>query len=524
MPGSSDAEVISSLNRWRPGRAPNTLADPLGVLVTAFCVGPVAILLGVSIATGSVTESLVPQCLLTVCSICALRLLREYPLVNPVHAVILLFHWWFGYGQAVCAAFFLWKDDLTQADLYLNGAYIPMILVALGLPLYAISARWVLRHWHRPQLGIILPSDDNYSMRDFAYLSSVAIAAALVLYILSFFGLRAYETTNYLGAQVTSNSWLVPLAETTKILGFVVAAAASSLAAPHRKTSLGNRFLLFAILIVFTIQGIGTGSKGMLVLPLFYFVIAYANLRRRLPWTLLIVGLIGYLTVVEPFVASTRIEAERSGAVTSDERRWIFADSFKNFKVGGTSDHELNVESLFRGIYSNAIEISAISTTLDGPWGGQTLKDGLSALMPRFLVADKADSNMGNFFARQLGGEGKLNYVNNIAISIPFEIAGNYGLLAAWSSFAILGMLWAGIVAFCLTPCRMTTHPLTPFFIAFVMAMESSVGQFGNQVKMLAVDLLIFASVCWLLHKTDAIARRKAVKGREPRLMLVPES
>jgi hypothetical protein len=112
---------------------------------------------------------------------------------------------------------------------------------------------------------------------------------------------------------------------------------------------------------------------------------------------------------------------------------------------------------------------------------------------------------MGNFFARQLGVSEAPDYLNNVAITMPFEIVGNYGWLAGWLSFAVIGVVWASFVAFVLTVPRMTTHPLTPYLIALGMAVERSVGQFGNAIKMLLISLTLFYLVCQMTHKGSSV-------------------
>jgi hypothetical protein len=112
---------------------------------------------------------------------------------------------------------------------------------------------------------------------------------------------------------------------------------------------------------------------------------------------------------------------------------------------------------------------------------------------------------MGNLFARELGEAESSNYVQNVAITIPFEVVGNYGWLAGLLSFAIIGVGWASFVAFVLTVPRMTTHPFTPYLVAFVMGIESSVGQFGNQLKMLLMPLTLLYLVCQMRRKRSSV-------------------
>jgi hypothetical protein len=481
------------------------MADPLWPVIVAFCTVPVLLFAALSVVSGAWFDALGAQCILACGTLVSLRLLSHYPMVNPVHAVVLLFHWWFGFGPSVCAVFWSWKGDSARADAYLMGGMTPALIVAFGLPIYAWAARWVLRHWTRPQLTRVAPDGPVYEMGTLLGIGAAAALASLTLQVLSPFGLRAYKTVNYLGGQVSERWWLVPFAEAGRLVDFALAIACSFLAVPNLRKRPLTRWVMFGIAFLALERGLTSGSKGALVLPGFYFIVAFANWRRRVPWLVLIAGLFGYLGVVEPFVATMRVRAATAGARTAAARVEIFGEGWREFQIGGQGKRDVNVESLFRGIYPLAKKIADQSSLMEGPWKGQSVRDGVSALLPRVLFPNKADSNMGNFFARQLGVSEAPDYLNNVAITMPFEIVGNYGWLAGWLSFAVIGVVWASFVAFVLTVPRMTTHPLTPYLIALGMAVERSVGQFGNAIKMLLISLTLFYLVCQMTHKGSSV-------------------
>jgi len=496
--------LLLNANRWGRAIVFGTMADPLWPVILAFCAGPVLLVAALSIFGGGSGEAMVAQSVLAGGTFCSLRLLSDYPMVNPVHAVVLLFHWWFGFGPSVCSAFWLWKGDAGKVDAYMRGGMTPILVVAFGLPLYAAAARWVLRHWKRPQLTGAAPQGPVYEMGTLLAVGAAAGMVALSLQGLSFLGVNAYETVDYLGGRRTVQWWLVPLAEAYRLGDFAIAAGCALLAVPNLRKNATFRWVILGLVVLSFQRALTAGSKGALVLPAFYFLVAFGNWRRRVPWLLLVAGIFGYLAVVEPFVASTRTRAQQVHAMTNADRVEIFSEGWRNFNAREQT-RDVNVESLFRGIYPLAKEITDQSSFMEGPWKGQSLRDGLSALLPRELFPDKADSNMGNFFARQLGAAAASNYVQNVAITIPFELVGNYGWLAGWLSFAVLGAVWASVVACLLTVPRMTTHPLTPYLIAFGLAIESSVGQFGNQLKLLPIPFVFLYVVCWLARKRSAV-------------------
>jgi hypothetical protein len=502
--GFSDAGLLRIANRWSRWIVFGTMADPLWPIVVAFCIMPVLLSATLTVVSGTGLEALAAQCLLAAGTFTSLRLLKDYPMVNPVHVVALLFHWWFGYGPTVCALSWSWKGDSARADAYLTGGTTPTLIVAFGLPIYAWAARWVLHHWKRPELTAIAPNGPVYEMGTLGRMGVVAGLAALALQALSLFGLHAYETVNYLGGQRTVVWWLIPLEQAALLGNFALAAGCSFLATPNLKRNAIFWWVILGLVALSFQRALTAGSKGPLVFPALYFLVAFANWRRRVPWLFLVAVVFGYLAVVEPFVASVRLQAEKAHATTGDERIELFNEGWRDFHIGGQG-RDVNVESLFRGIYPLAKEIADQSSFMEGPWKGQSVRDGLSAMLPRALFPDKTDSNMGNFFARQLGVSGAGDYMNNVAITMPFEIVGNYGWLAGWLSFAVLGVVWASFVAFTLTVPRMTTHPLTPYLIVFGMAIEESVGQFGNQLKMLLLSLALLYLVCQMTRKRSSV-------------------
>ncbi len=429
-------------------------------------------------------------------SLGSLQLLRRYPLVNPLHAVVLFFHWWFGYCPTVCAFYWILQGEPENAAPYLTGGTVCILIVAFGLVLYALGARAVLGIW-RPQLmSAAAPEGFSYRTGTLLRLGLAAGLAGLSIWLLGIFGLQAFETVNYLGGQSTKTWWLVPLDEAGHLIDFALAAGCSLLALPRLKSSPFTRCTALAIAVFAVSRAVTSGSKGPLIFPVFYYVVAYTTWRRRAPWLALFLGLVAFLTFVEPFVASMRLRVERTGQATVADRREIFLDGLKNFSPSDLFGHQLNIESLFRGIYPLAVKTTAQSTLFSGPWRGESLRDGLSAILPRALFPAKASSNMGNYFAHQLSVADAGDNLQNVAITIPFEFTGNFGWIAGSLSFALLGAVWALFVALLLTPARMATHPLTPFVIVFGLGIESSVGQFGNGIKMLLILLPLLFLIC----------------------------
>ena len=150
---------------------------------------------------------------------------------------------------------------------------------------------------------------------------------------------------------------------------------------------------------------------------------------------------------------------------TPEQRVRLFQDTIADPSSWFDSDRPLNFESLFRGIYRTASRATEIAGPLSGPWNGVTLRNGVSALVPRVLAPGKPLMNMGNTFAVELGMVDASNRLQNVAPTIPFEVVANFGWCAGALSFAIIGVVWTSVIAFLISPRRLATHPLMPFFI-----------------------------------------------------------
>jgi hypothetical protein len=195
-----------------------------------------------------------------------------------------------------------------------------------------------------------------------------------------------------------------------------------------------------------------------------------------------------------------RSAAEIAKITTTEERAELFQLGLSQWMMfADTRDHDINIESPFRGIFLYADGISSDSSVFSGPWEN-TLSEGMLTLVPRSIYPDKPDSNMGNYFARYLGTVADDDYVTNEGVSLPFEFVGNYGYLAGILSFGLIGVFWALFCVWLLSEDRLATHPLAPLVIIFSLWIETSVGQFLAKLRDLP---LVFgaAYVVWLVLK-----------------------
>jgi hypothetical protein len=437
---------------------------------------------------GGALQGFIGQVMLGLCVLLSLWLLKRYPLINPIHAVVVLFQWWFGWAPAVCAAYSLCQGDPARSRAYTENGIAPILIVSLGLPLYASAARWVLTNWKGPRLTAAVPKHGSYKSTFVMRLCLAAIVAWLILQLFAMAGIRAYESINYLGGQKTVTWWLMPLVECEQLAEFAVVASCSLLAVSDERISQGVRIAAFAIIVFATALALTSGSKGAIVKPAFYLIVAFVNWKRRVPWTALACLLLSYVILVEPFVDGMRTLSEMAKVTSPEERVKLYAMGLRYVVIYRSVEVHPNIESLFRGIYPYTQEIVKQSSMIAGPWKGESIVNGISAVIPRAILPTKAESNMGNFFAHELSDITEDNPIN-IAITTPFEVVGNFGWLAGVLSFFAIGVVWAAFIAWALTVDRMTTHPLTPYMISLAMIVEQSIGQALNVLKLLALIL-----------------------------------
>ena len=473
--------------------------------VLAFCLGPSVVVLISSFFLPISISTLIAQLALGGSTLFSLWLLSDRPFLNPIQAFVLLFHWWFAMGPAVCALFYWAAGNTFVMESYLPDDPTAVLIVAAGLPLYAVLARFTTSIFARIrwQANCLCPSGWSYKFRTILIMVLTAGVAELVLAIFSFIGIRAYDSTNYLGGQSTASTPLAVVASIVPLVNFALLGLFIYLILPNmRQKTWHFKALALGILVISIGSALTSGYKGLIIQPLFWAIASYITWRQRIPWLAIGAAVVAYLVFVEPFVATTRIAAQKAAIVTNEQREEFFRESLANFSPGNMSWRSLNLESPFRGVYPHAIRIAADSDWLSGPWQGESLRNGMSAVIPRALAPNKADSNMAHYFALELGEADIYSPFHSIAISVPFECVGNYGWLAGIFSFGVIGIVWGGFITFLLTPDRLSTHPLMPYCLTLLLAFEQSVGQFLNAAKLLVFPLAVIG-VVWAIFGKD---------------------
>jgi hypothetical protein len=438
----------------------------------------------------------------------ALFTLSNSRLLNPVQFVVFLFHWYFAVGPSIHSLYSLvtgtadhsvyaYITGRTLSDsYYLQHGTRALMIVSVGLPLYSFVARRVLSWWPKAwYLKFLMPAGARYGPRTLVQWWGVAALAIGTIWLLGLAGVNAFTSINYLGGHVVENPLAALIASVTRIGELATVSAMGYVVLRRSPGATHFRILAAVILLCFSLNAMTSGVKGAVVEMSFYVLVSYITWRSKVP-ILAICCLAGaYLLVIEPVIAAGRLAAESAKVGTSADARQIFLDTLTNYEVSEKSWRDLNIESPFRFIFYCAGEVAESSALLTGPWAGATLKDGVSSILPRFLFPEKANSNMGNDFARSIGIAAPDDHATNASITMPFEIVGNYGWMAGVAAFALLGAVWSAFSAYVLSPARLATHPLSPFVVGMSVHFESSCGQFLGQYK----DLVIIVPLLWLM-------------------------
>lgn len=464
-------------------------------LAGAYCLLPPMVVVAFVLASHGDPWLAWAEVFLGASALLSLRLLRIIPFPSPVHAPVLLFQWWFGVGPAAISLYAWLGGDHIALQQILGGQAAAVLIVGLGLPLYVAGARVVFHFWPRDRVAArsLAPAGPTYSRVGLVSLLLLWAFSLITQQIAALAGLKAFETVGYLGYVQTSTWWLAPIAALGQTALLLQVVLIGQIFIPSVKRSLPGMVLTIGIVLYALGVAILSGWKGTVMQLFATVLVSYMMWRRRVPWLALIAVALLYLLLVEPFVAQTRLLAERQQITTAQERTELFKEQLLRgaFSVPGAWK-DVNISSPFRGIYDFAGRVTERSSVLQGPWGGLTISWGLSTVVPRVLATDKQASNMGNFFDRELRDAAS---INSVALSIPFEVVGNWGWLSGIVTFAFIGAAWTGFSLFWLTPQRVSTHPLMPFFFLTAMSIETALGSFLAILRNLSIALIAF----WLL-------------------------
>jgi len=467
----------------------------------------VGLTLVTAIASESSLEYLAGQLFLLLSVYFSLYILSDKPLINPIQVVVMVFYWWFGIGPVVTSAFYLLVGAPDKVALAQEAGRESLWIVSLGLPLYAIAARKTLHllNVKKAFARFLMPREYLFRPSTLLIYALAGLSAKLVILVLTILGIRGITFINFLGGTQTNIWWVGVLNSIGDVFTFATVGIIFSLVAPSRMSPLWLKGIGILIILLTLVSAFTSGWKSAFVIIFFYIICARVSLTQRFPWRLGLAVLLGFLFVVEPFVNFVRIQAQIAGAESPADRKEIFRQALTEGTLTAKRDwKEIQVASLFRGIYPLAGELVRSNTLLNGYWRGKTIAWGLQILVPRALFPEKPVANIGNFFARTVGVDIGIstpeNYDYNVGVSIPFEFVGNFGLLAGVLSFPLIGLFWALLCGWLLSASRISSHPFSPLLCFVAITMESAFGSFLAVLRGYIIPLIVMSFI-WILRK-----------------------
>ena len=461
--------------------------------------GFVALSEAVGAYSGASSTYLLGQFALGIAVLASLAILANRPLINPIQAFVVCFYWWFGVGPTIIATWDCMIGLPTMALEAQESGVASLGVVVPGLILYAATARVVdwLFSKTRIHAGFLRPEGDNYSIPNLTVCFALGATSTLMIEGLRVLGIDGREEVGFLGGTKTTIWWVGVIAGIGVITPFVNSAIMTYLATPWKKIPTTIR-VLGILAIIETIQAALLGGwKSPLAYLGAYYVCAYVSQRQRPPWPLMIGGAIVFVGVIAPFVTYGRSVAVMDNATTSKDRQKVLKEVLKESdSFLPTNVRALDVGVLFRGIYPVAGELARRNSLWKGEWREtNTIAWGMESVIPRVLKPDKRDSEMGNFFARTVGADigvsDPLDFTHNISIAVPFEVLGNFGVVAGVLSFALIGVFWPVLSIWMLSPARLSNHPLTPYLVLATMSFESSFGGFLDNIRGMLVPITL---------------------------------
>ncbi len=438
-------------------------------------------------------------------------ILSNRALLNPMQSLLAYFYWWFGIGPIAISGFRLLTGDVAGAE-YVHATFNDAtFIVAIGLPLYALTSRQTLVWARRYRFAIpfLQPTGSTYSWATTGLMVVLWMCVSIVLNGILQIEPAAIVQVNMLGGTVTNVWWVAVLASLQRFLFiFVQITLLTGIYAARRDEKRVPGWVIIAAILVFSYgmyMAVVSGWKGAIMQLAILTLFVHVSATKRIPWRALLLGLLFFLCFVEPFVRTGRNIARRTGAESRSDRVAVFRGLLMNGELYESIGdlRNVNIDSPFRGIYGVAGQITKSAGVFTGRLEGQTIMDGILAALPRAIYPGKPDMNIGNVFSRiygaELGISDEDDDVNNLAPSIPFEFVANYGLVAGVASFGFIGVVWTALCAFLLSPERVSDHPLTAWLILSSGKFEGVVGAlvgWGREIPLILLFLwLIWRSV-----------------------------
>jgi hypothetical protein len=463
---------------------------------------------------GNELDEVLVHLFLSVSATTCLFFLARRPIIDPIQSFVLITYLWIGALPCVLNILAsIGAGGPNPERSALNAGAPAAALAALGIPLYTcmsfIAVRLMQRYGPRPCLSSRAIGQAHIQERVLLVATCLWLGALALKQ-----GLQAgdpsdslYESVGFLGGSRIHSWWLGLFLAFGALAPFVQSALMWSLVAGGRARARLTLPLAFVVIVVTAGLALVGGWKSPLAVLTALAVLAWIARTQRVPVMILGIAIVLFLSIVVPFVGAARHRAAMVGA-DAKARPGVFLEVANNPSEWMAGPASWDAAVLSRGVYLVGSEAIRRSEMWSGPWRGETLLWGIEVQVPRPLFPNKRDMNIGNFVATEIGVDLELSRaedgINNLAIFIPCEVAANFGWAAAWASFGLIGLVWAGFCCALLGVDRLADHPFSPMLSLLPIAMEQPAGHFLSDIRGIIFGLATLFAIRWLVQNAES--------------------
>lgn len=244
------------------------------------------------------------------------------------------------------------------------------------------------------------------------------------------------------------------------------------------------------------VAGGSGGANGPFAIAL-TLAVAYASVRRRIPWLLIVVGTL-FLLLFRALEIPYRAAAWRgplSDASPVEKLEYI-GDLLNRTVIGG----EVSFETMMQISASRMAQFTILADVIrDTPqsvpyWGGATYYPLLFKLIPRFLLPNKPEEVSGQSFGHRYGFTPASDIDTSINLAQLVELYANFGLLGL-----IVGMTFFGL--FYRLLMELFVHPEMGFG-----ALIGSILMVGQSVEIGAAASMSLGAILWIILLIIAVS------------------
>ncbi len=224
---------------------------------------------------------------------------------------------------------------------------------------------------------------------------------------------------------------------------------------------IASKFLLWGVLVPLRfIAGLLTGLSGQAFVVVFVVVFLYSSMRRRIPWSWLLVGAL-VAVAVRPVQLHYRMltwGGSRFPPQTIMQKFSAYADISSDVFAQGPRLREFAMEIAAQRAWLIPTLVEVMRDTPDHVpyWYGHSYAPLLYKPIPRFLWAAKPEEETGQTFGRRYGLLGPASYETSYNFPQLVEAYANFGLPGVAVVMFLLGVAYRMLL-------RIFVHPRMGF-------------------------------------------------------------